>query len=84
MLNYPTKSRIYFEELDMSGNAEREIPNEFLVPVEPTQDDQAKVIFGEDEGVCGVIVSSDMGELVLRTKEGTVKLNPARNLCKIN
>jgi hypothetical protein len=32
---------VYFEELEMDGNPDREnIPFEYLVPVEPQQDDQ--------------------------------------------
>lgn len=76
---------VYFEELEMDGNPDREnIPFEFLIPVEPQQDDQARVIYGDDSGIVGTIVSMDKGDLVLRTKKGQMKLNPVKNLCKIN
>jgi hypothetical protein len=77
--------QIYFEALESTGNSERDhIPFEHLEPVQPSIDDQARIIYGEDVGIVGTIVSMDKGDLVLRTNERKMKMNPARNLCKIS
>ncbi|KAI6202252.1 Micro-fibrillar-associated protein 1 containing protein [Aphelenchoides besseyi] len=82
---------IYFEDLEMDPKGgDRLIPFEFIEPVQPSEGDRAKVIYGQpDQGVVGTIVMSDQGNLILRPdqttdgREANLKMNPARNHCKI-
>ena len=71
MFVYSEDCQIYFEALENTGNSERDhIQFEHLVPVQPSIDDQARVIYGEDTGIVGTIISMDKDDLVLRTNEG--------------
>ncbi|KAI6224133.1 Transcription elongation factor SPT5 [Aphelenchoides besseyi] len=76
--------RLYFEELEMDPRgSERQILFEFIEPFQPKVDDRAKIIYGQDKGIVGEIKVMEQGNLILKTKDGQIKMNPVRNHCKI-
>ncbi|KAI6170255.1 Transcription elongation factor SPT5 [Aphelenchoides besseyi] len=78
---------VYFEDLEMDPKGgDRLIPFEFIEPLQPSEGDRAKVIYGQpDQGIVGTIVMMDQGNLILRPdqtndgREANLKMNPARN-----
>lgn len=70
---------IYSFELD------REVRAYFdqILPVKPQQGDRVKVIYGDDSGVIGTLVSVDGTEAVIKTDENTIVLSHIGSLCRM-
>jgi transcription elongation factor SPT5 len=62
---------------------DRRIPCEYLLPVRPRVGDMANIIYGEDVGLGGNVISLDGPEAVLKMYNG-VKLIPIDFLCKVD
>lgn len=73
-----TNCDVYFDELDM----DRSIPCEYLLPVKPDVGDVARIIYSEDVGLSGNVISLDGPEAVIKMDSG-VKLIPINFLCKV-
>ncbi|KAI1715640.1 early transcription elongation factor of RNA pol II, NGN section domain-containing protein [Ditylenchus destructor] len=72
---------VYFDEID----DDRTVGFDYLLPCKPQQGDQARVIFGNDTGTKGSVVSVDGLEGVLRISgsEGDIRIFSMSLLCKI-
>ncbi|KAH7713488.1 Transcription elongation factor SPT5 [Aphelenchoides avenae] len=64
------------------GTCTRSIPRKYLLPVRPNVGDAARIIYGEDVGLRGNVISLDGPEAVLKMDSG-VRLIPLNFLCKV-
>ncbi|VDM09942.1 unnamed protein product [Wuchereria bancrofti] len=70
---------IYSFELD------REVTAYFdqILPVKPQQGDRAKIIYGDDIGISGTLVSVDNTEAVVKTDNNDIVLSHIESLCRM-
>ncbi|VDN00933.1 unnamed protein product [Thelazia callipaeda] len=70
---------IYSFELD------REVTAYFdqILPVKPQQGDRAKIIYGDDIGISGTLVSVDNAEAVVKTDNNDIVLSHIDSLCRM-
>lgn len=69
---------MFFDYLDVV----RTIPCEYLLPVKPQAGDAARIIYGDDAGLTGPVISLEGQEGVIKTDSG-VNLTPLNMLCKV-
>lgn len=73
---------VYFDTLDM----EKPIPFEYLLPVRPSEGDQVRVIYGDQEGLKGSAKALDEEKqeaVVIQSGSGEMHVVPMGLLCKM-
>ncbi|VDO40438.1 unnamed protein product [Brugia timori] len=77
--NVEGRCSIYSFELD------REVMAYFdqILPVKPQQGDRAKIIYGDDIGISGTLVSVDNTEAVVKTDNNDIVLSHIESLCRM-
>ncbi|VDN51476.1 unnamed protein product [Dracunculus medinensis] len=54
-----------------------------VLPVRPQQGDRAKIIYGDDVGIHGTMVSVDNTEAVIKTDNNDIVLSHIDSLCRM-